>query len=178
MGGGDIKLNHQFVLSQLIKLYIINDAHILSGYTRKSSAKKGRRGPPPPGIGFWESRARNCAGTAFARAKLQPAAGFPAAGASSSFFRSAHTVFTGLSAGPLSKAGRRAQTHPWGTSAVPRTSTRRCAKIGGLPQTGRPLLYGGTAKNTPITRTDDGRALRLVQNHAGKCADAITCGGS
>ena len=41
-----------------------------------------------------------------------------------------------------------------------------------------PLLYGGTAKNTPITRTDDGRVLRLVQNHAGKCADAITCGGS
>ena len=92
----------------------------------------------------------------------------------------AHTQFSpGCLRGLCPKAGRRAQTHPWGTSAVPRTSTRRCAKIGGLPQTRQaPFCTAAQQKNTPITRTDDGRVLRLVQNHAGKCADEITCGGS
>ena len=100
-----------------------------------------------PGIGFWESRARNCAGTAFARAKLPPAAGFSAVGASSSFFRSAHTVFTGLSAGPLSKAGRRAQTHPWGTvRRPPHIDTALRKDRGPAADAAGPLLYGGTAK--------------------------------
>ena len=92
----------------------------------------------------------------------------------------AHTQFSpgclrGLCQRPA--AGRRPIRG--GRSAVPRTSTRRCAKIGGLPQTRQaPFYTAAQQKNTPITRTDDGRVLRLVQNHAGKCTDAITCEGS
>ena len=108
--------------------------------------KKARRGPPPA-LAFGKVVHEIAQARVLARAKLSPAADFSAAGASSSFFRSAHTVFTGLSAGPLSKAGRRAQTHPWGTvRRPPHIDTALRKDRGPAADAAGPLLYGGTAK--------------------------------
>lgn len=174
MGGGNIKLNHQFVLSQLVKLYIINDAHILSGYTRKRSGRE----PSPQhwlfGKVVYEITRRH--GPWPARS-CRPWPAFPRRAHHRSF--AAHTQFSpgclwGLCQRPA--AGRRPIRG--GRRRPPHIDTALRKDRGPAADAAGPLLYGGTAKNTPITRTDDGRVLRLVQNHAGKCADAITCGGS